>query len=303
MSTDKNRNGSSTNKSWAWMMLMVTVVFMLLLITTGIISIKGRDVLPENTDILFVVGKKPSFDIEDDEGKGWSSDRRIPIFKSEYVNGKGETTVVSQDGDRIFAPGTITEYVFTYVNEGNMAIAYQTDLNFVLSIDSIAVDATDFPVKVRLTNGNGEYLIGTETEYVQIKKATLNYHPGILGASSYENFTLEILWEYEGGNDELDTWLGDQAVDQNVTLNLNIRNYAEQASDPTQQGGTKYQGTDSEEYGGTTRYPWLILLMVCTALLIIYTAWLVIRQTKYKKPSSKKSSSKKTINKKPKKIK
>lgn len=292
MSTNKNRNGSSTNKSWAWIMLMVIVVFMLLLITTGVISLKGRDVLPENTDILFIVGKKPSFEIEDDEGKGWSSDRRIPIFKSEYVNGKGETTVVSSDGNRVFAPGTTSEYVFTYVNEGNMAIAYQTDLNFVLSIDSTAVDATDFPVKVRLSNSSGEYLIGTETEYVQIKKATLNYHPGILGASSYENFTLEILWEYEGGNDELDTWLGDHAVDQNVTLNLNIRNYAEQASDPTQQGGIKYQGTDSDEYGGTTRYPWLILLMVCTALLIIYTAWLVIRQTKHKKPSSNKPSKK-----------
>lgn len=273
-------------------MLMVVVVFMLVLITLGVISLKGSDILPENTDILFIVGKKPSFDIEDDEGKGWSADRRVPIFKSEYVNGKGESTVLSQNGNKVFAPGTSTKYIFTFRNEGNMAIVYQTDLNFVLSIDSTAVDATEFPVKVRLYNGNGEYIIGNETEYVQIKNATLDYHPGVLGATSYENYTLEILWEYEGGNDELDTWLGDHAVDQKVTLDLNIRTYAEESPDPTVQGGTKIEGSDGVEYGGTTRYPWLILLMVCTAILIIYSVWLLLKRKKHKQPKTKIKKSK-----------
>lgn len=268
--------GRTTHKSLAWIVLMVLVVFILILITIGIVALRVGNSLPENTDILFIVGKSPSFDIEDSEGKKWSTQKKVNIFKSEYVNGNNEATVVSQEGTKVFAPGTSTKYVFTLQNNGNMAVVYETDMLFTLTMGDEEMDSSEFPVKVRLHNDSGEYMIGSSTEYVQIKNATFEYHPGLLGANSYENYTLELYWAYEGGDDEMDTWLGNNSVGSDVVLSVTLQTYAEEAPDPTSLGGTKVE-TDNEEFGGTTRWLWFILLMVFTAILILYIIWLINR--------------------------
>ena len=99
----------------------------------------------------------------------------------------------------------------------------------------------------------------------------------MLGASSYETFTLELKWLFEGGNDELDTMYGDQSVEKGVSLRLGINTYAEQHIDPAAQGGTAIN-MDEEgniEYGGEVRWLWLILLFLNAGILIFYVSWLL----------------------------
>ena len=276
----KERMGESkqsTRKQWVYIMLMVNIVFILLLMTLGIIALRVGNTLPEGVDVLFIVGKNPSVDFEDsNEGGGkWKSGKNVDMFKAQYENGEGTPTVVSQDGTKLIAPGTKTTYRFTMNNDGNMAVDYFTDLDFVLKIGNETVTDYQFPLQVRLLNDRGEYLIGNENTYEQVAKASLDQYRSILGAKSFETFELQLIWLFEGGNDELDTLYGDLSAEKGVTLTLTINTTAEESLDPTAQGGTKMEVEGTEEYGGTIRWLWLVMLMVNTAIIVFYVAWLM----------------------------
>ena len=273
MATESSKKG--LRKQWVWIMLMVNIVFVLLLMTLGIIALRVGNTLPEGTDILFIVGKNPSVEVEDEDGVIWEAEKRVNMFSAQYLNGEGQATVVSQDGTKLIAPGVLTTYKFTMQNSGNMAVVYETDLDFILKIGDTKQKDYQFPLKVRLSNDRGEYVIGNEEEYVQVQHASLARHPGLLGANSYETFTLELYWEFEGGNDELDTLYGDLSAEKGVTLTLQINTYAEEHIDPTVQGGNKIEVEGTEEYGGTIRWLWLVMLFINTAILVFYIAWLM----------------------------
>ena len=130
MATEERVTNPSTRKQWVWIMLMVNIVFVLVLMTLGIFALRIGNTLPEGTDILFIVAKNPSAEVEDESGIVWEKHTNVDIFKTSYKNGNGEFTVVSNNGDKVFAPGTATSYKFTAQNSGNMAVDYTIDLNF-----------------------------------------------------------------------------------------------------------------------------------------------------------------------------
>ncbi len=279
MAEDKNVFASEnppkgSRKSWMWIMMFVNIVFILILMTVGIVALKVGNVLPNNTDILFIVGKNPSVEVED-EKESWKAQKNVDIFKASYKNEQGETTVISQDGTKVIAPGTQTTYKFTMYNSGNMAVVYQTDLDFTLKIGAEVQENYSFPLKVRLKNESGEILVGTENGYENVQDAMLNGYVSVLGANSYETFTLELVWDFEGGNDELDTLYGDLACEKGVYLTLGINTYAEEHFDPTAQGGNQIEVEGNIEYGGTFRWLWLIMLMLNVGILIFYISWLM----------------------------
>ncbi len=257
---------------------MVNIVFILILMTVGIVALRVGNYLPENTDILFVVGKNPSFEIEDSNKKSWESGTEVNIFSSEYKNGDNVTSVVSQDGTAVIAPGTRSVYKFGMYNNGNMAVVYETDIDFDLSIGGEGQGDYTFPLVVRLKTESGEYLLGGDNEWVNVNDAKLKRHVSTLGARSYEGFVLELLWEFEGGNDELDTMYGNASSEKGVNLTLGIGTYAEEHINPEAKGGTPIQldgDNSNSEYGGTFRWGWLLILIINAAILLFYVAWLL----------------------------
>lgn len=267
---------SFDRKSWVWIMLMVNIAFILVLMTIGIVALRVDNTLPENVDILFIVGKDPELVVDDDKN-AWTMGRDIDIFKASYQNGSGETTVASMDGTKVIAPGTETTYKFSMFNSGNMAVVYATDIDFSLKIGNEMADTSDFPLRVRMLNASGEYMIGSETEWVQVRDATLTQYDSQLGASSYETFELQLRWEFDGGDDALDTLYGDLAAEKGVTLKMSVNTYAVEHDDPKAQGGLAIDDShrNNQEYGGTVRWIWLTLLFVNTAVIIFYISWLM----------------------------
>ena len=276
-----NTAKQSSLNSWMWMMLMANVVFVLVLMTLGIMALKVGNALPDGVDILYVVGRDPSFENIDDDGKVWTNDTQVDIFSANHVNGEGVTTVVSQDGTKVIAPGTLSTYRFGAYNNGNMAIMYQTDVDFTFRLAGEEQEQYEFPLSVRLRTEQGKYLIGGENRWIPVDEAVATNHVSVLGAGCYEEFTLELLWAFEGGNDELDTMYGNMAVEGGVELTFGINTYAEEHIDPSAKGGTPINpeaNNDKQEYGGEVRWFWLILLMVNTGILIFYLSFLITRR-------------------------
>lgn len=278
---DKNlKNPKEERRSWVWIMFIVNMVFILLLMLLGIIALRVGNYLPEGTDILFIVGKNPSVEIGDSEHHSWESVKNVNIFQADYQNEEGTTTIISQDGTKVVAPGMETSYIFTMYNNGNMAVVYETDIDFNLKIGGIDQQEYTFPLAVRLLTESGDYLIGSSDEWINVNDAKISKHVSVLGANSYENFTLQLQWKFDSGNDELDTMLGDQSVEEGVALTLGINTYAEEHLDPTAKGGISISGQSSQEYGGTIRWLWLVLLFINTSVLIFYIGWLLNKKIK-----------------------
>ncbi len=275
----KKRKSSDEKRAWIWIMLLVNIILFLLFMLLGIVALKVGNYLPEDTDIIYIVGKDPSVDEED----VWESGKEVTIFKAYYVNGKGETTVVSQDGTKLIAPGTQSTYKFTMYNNGNMAVVYEIDLDFELKIGDKIQNEFVFPLKARLSTENGYYLIGDETEWVNVADATLSKHVSVLGARSYETFVLELLWEFDGGNDALDTMYGDTAAEKGVTLTLGINTYAEEHIDPAATGGTRVDISEQSEHIGELHVLWIILLLLIAIILVCYILWFIGHQIEKKR--------------------
>ena len=275
----KKRKSSDEKRAWIWIMLLVNIILFLLFMLLGIVALKVGNYLPEDTDIIYIVGKDPSVDEED----VWESGKEVTIFKAYYVNGKGETTVVSQDGTKLIAPGTQSTYKFTMYNNGNMAVVYEIDLDFELKIGDKIQNEFVFPLKARLSTENGYYLIGDETEWVNVADATLSKHVSVLGARSYETFVLELLWEFDGGNDALDTMYGDTSSEKGVTLTLGINTYAEEHIDPAATGGTRVDISEKSEHIGELHVLWIILLLLIAIILVCYILWFIGHQIEKKR--------------------
>ena len=278
---ENNKIKSSDEKrAWIWIMLFVVIILFLLLMLLGIIALKVGHYLPEDTDIIYIVGKDPS--VEEGDEDIWESGKEVTIFKTNYVNGEGETTVVSQDGTKLIAPGTQSTYKFTMYNNGNMAVVYEIDLDFILKIGDKIQNEVLFPLKARLLIENGCYLIGDETEWVNVADATLSKHVSVLGARSYETFVLELLWEFDGGNDALDTMYGDASAEKGVKLTLGINTYAEEHIDPAATGGTRVDISEKSERI-EQRVLWIIILLLIAVIIVGYILWFIGHQIEKKR--------------------
>ncbi len=269
-----SRRSSGGGLKTIWILAVALFTILLLLLTVGIISLRIENTLPDGKDIYFLVPRNPESHFEDTDGV-WEEHNLVNIFSSTYTNGENEMTVVSQDGDKVFAPGQNAIYSFCMVNGGNMAVRYDFQFSFVLKIAGKEANASSFPIAIRLTDTNGKYLVGAEEKGLSIPAGVAAAADGVLGASSYEQFTLNLEWEFEG-NDELDTLLGNEATKSDIELTFTIDSYAEEHEDSRAQGGVWVSETSYEDYefGGQIRWEWfailLALLAICTLYLIIF---------------------------------
>ena len=265
-----------SRKAWVWIMLMVNIVFLLLLMTLGIIALRAGNYLPE-TDIVFIVGKKTDVAVGDGEKPRWEANEEITVFETHYANGDNRITVESSDGEALIAPGTNMEYQFTMCNNSNVAVLYEIDLDMLVKLGG-EVQGKELeealPLQVRLTTGSGEYLIGEKDRFVRLSDALVVKKRLVLGAESFDTFTLELAWAYEG-DDQNDTHLGDLSAEKNLTLSLDIDTFAEEHPDPEAVGGVKIDAKKETEIGGSIRWVWMLLLMINTAVMIFYVSFLM----------------------------
>ena len=262
-------------KAWVWIMLMVNIVFLLMLMTLGIIALRVGNYLPE-TDIVFVVGKDTSVTVGSEDKAAWEGKEKLKIFSTSHKNDKGEVTVESSDSSNVIAPGTESVYEFTMYNNSNIAVFYEVDFDFLIEVGGIKQSDDEekrFPLELRMRTKTDDFVIGSENEYVPIYDACLLGHRRVLGAESYETFVVDLRWKFDG-DDITDTELGDLSAEKGVMAFLSIDTYAEEHIDPAVVGGTRIHD-EKTEIGGSIRWMWLLLLMVNTAVIIFYVSWLM----------------------------
>lgn len=161
----------------------------------------------------------PSFKVVDAD-KTWEAVNDINIFKIAYDNVTGDITVDGV-GDKVIAPGTSNSYYFELVNDGDCGVDYSVIMNATLSNN-----VTSIPVEVKLSDYTGRYLVGSETTWNDVLDIKDIKEEGQLSSGNKMRYNFSWQWPFESGNDEYDTFLGNLAVNEDITLTITINTLA-----------------------------------------------------------------------------
>lgn len=200
----------------------------------------------------------PSLIVYDDQ-QVWSTKTEIELFRMEYENGEEKVTVLSDNKENLIAPGTENSYTFRLKNTGNVSLNYSVMMKAYIS-DNV----THIPVEVRMRDFNGNYCIGDEDSYAPVLELDGLQDHNTLAAGHYAYYTLEWLWPYEWGNDEYDTYLGNLAVGEPVTLTIEIHTLSTMCDDPNHPGGL--MPSTGDEFQPVL---WITLAVVAAAGIVL----------------------------------
>lgn len=261
-----------------WVMVLVTAA--LLLATGGVLALRLGGYLPSDADVIFLVPRDPSFDAND-ALQDWSEKSKIDIFSASYSNAKGETVVESATGEGIVAPGVENHYQFYIKNDGNVALDYQILLRPAITVSGLMLPNESFPIEVRIRNQSGDYLVGSEEQWVNLWQMDEVADEGILGKNSYYSYILEWKWLYDAGQDELDTMLGSLSAEEKVEFRLDITSMAQESLDSNATGGLP-TGNNTPLPGSLNPIPLIVLICLTLASLILLICLIHLRMKKRK---------------------
>ncbi len=223
----------------------------------GYVGEDGQFIFPENTAVLPKVPaalmafrpldtSRPGLEYESGDAV-WNGLTNVELFNISYENGEGKITVDGGD-TKVVAPGTYGSYSFTLDNPGEFALEYSLDLSAFWGFSQCEI-----PIKVRFRTAEGDYAVGSADSYEDVINLNGYMCDSTLGAGRQHTYVLEWEWAFEG-DDEYDTFLGNVALEQEVTLTIQIETNAKQSTDPDNSSGDlPVTGDDSS----TLR--WLIL--------------------------------------------
>lgn len=218
--------------------------------------------------------KKPDFEAGDEQ-KVWSTDTKVEIFRVSYVNGEQVITVNSDNGDKLIAPGTENSYTFKLKNNGDAALDYTVKVDAYFTPGDIKI-----PITARINRYDGKWIAGNEEKYVNVSELDTAEDKETLGAGKYTYYTLDWIWPFESGNDELDTTLGNLATEQDLVFTVVITTEAAESSDPNinrglilpHAGGTHTGGphTGDPHTGDDSSLILWVILAIVSFVLIFY---------------------------------
>jgi len=182
-----------------------------------------RTVAPVNVTYCAPVADT-RFTVSDDRTV-WGTNTQVDIFKSEYEDGNHNIVVAGANGDKVIAPGTENAYTFKLRND------FTSPLNYTVAVKAyVNPDGVEIPVVCRLSRYDGHWVAGSDSQWLSIPDFDGARDVDVLAATSYVTYTLDWQWPYEG-DDAADTALAERAMEEDVTLTIEIITTAEWSPD------------------------------------------------------------------------
>lgn len=175
---------------------------------------KIRSSAPNQSGIVY----NGIFEVTDDKQK-WDSETRVDLFKSSY------SSVESSQGDKLIAPGTSNYYDFTLENNGNVPFDYEISIEVnAFPYENEAV--SKLPLEWRLVGEDGADVSGWQT----YTNSTGILSAGTLDTFRKQDYTIEWRWQFERGDDEYDTYIGNLSAQSPVEVDATIYVRSEQSA-------------------------------------------------------------------------
>ena len=165
--------------------------------------------------------------IEDNGQKHWEKETSLNLFSNSDFGGQ-----------KLIAPGSSGSYQFTVCNSAGFPMEYK--------IEAKGTNQRDVPLYIRLHEKDGQYLIGSGTEWVDLRENVTE----LRDLAQDEKHTYILEWKWETRSDADDTDIGIDARGY-VDCTIKLCVYAEQKAE-NEQGGNGGNGSGS---GGSSVSP------------------------------------------------
>lgn len=213
---------------------------------------------------------KPNMQVWDKD-KVWAGETEVEIFKlaydkddnTVYFDSGSPFSVISSTPDKVVAPGTGNTYEFFLENTGNVPLDYTVKVEAWFGDEDDASDDIIIPIYANLKTLEDKYLLGSASAKAPIILLDGIENRGSVGVNKVIPYSLEWEWPFEL-NDEYDTWLGNLAVDQDITLTIRITTQASYSADPNTDDGIPKTGDESQVliFGGLMAASGMMLIIL-----------------------------------------
>ena len=216
--------------------------------------------------------------IVSDENKIWGTETEVEIFKVAYENGEGIVTAKSFNGEKIVAPGTENSYTFKLKNNGTEGLTY------TLNVDAYITPGDEMiPIEARLSRYDEKWIVGGPDEWVGVPVLDTASDEASLSPGRYAYYTLDWRWPFESGNDEYDTYLGNLAEEEDITITIVISTTA--VMDPEGEGDEGLVPPDTGD--NSILSLWISLAVGAAVFLIIILVYKIKEEKRSKTEASK----------------
>lgn len=190
-------------------------------------------------------------------------DTELELFSVEYENSTGEITVRGMDGEKVVAPGTNVDYTVRLRNRDNVAIDYE------LCPTAKFTTEHEIPILVRLLDNDEKYIAGSAKKWIKVIELNGIKSEGTLRRGESAEYTFQWKWPFESGDDIYDTFLGNEAIEEDIGIEVTLTVHAWANTDMDVNGGFFPSGR------GRLVINLIIFLLLLTAiiLLIIYNRY------------------------------
>ena len=195
-------------------------------------------------------------------------ERKLELFSVAYNNRSGEITVNGADGEKVIAPGTSVDYTIRLRNRDKTAIDYDLVPNVKFTSEH------ELPVLVRMLNTNDEYIVGDAKTWVPIEEMNALTESATLTRGESAEYLFQWKWDFESGDDEYDTFLGNEVANIDIGLSVEFSLNAEANTDVKINGGFMGSGL------GDTVFTSAFILLLLAAIILLIVALVKKRKNK-----------------------
>ncbi len=218
---------TSSRKNTIW--TVVAVLFLAVLLTSALsLNVFFSETSNSQADsVIYVSDNAPALadaDVSADEvvlsdnPNAWTNTAQVDIFDH---NDDAVKTDGTGSADDVIAPGTENTYTYSLLNE------LDSQLEYTMVVSAANDTEYEIPVQVQLLDGNGNSISGDWLYLSEFADVTDN---GTISASSDVTYSIRWKWDFEGDNadsDVYDTYLGDTAVNEEISCHIDIKIVAE----------------------------------------------------------------------------
>ena len=147
-------------------------------------------------------------------------DQSLDIFSAEYLSSTGEVIISGAYGDKVIAPGANVDYTIRIRNSDKTAIDYE-----IIPKASYTSDYK-IPILIRMIDGDGNYVIGDAKTWVAVEDIKDISDNKTLVKGETEEYVFQWKWDFESGNDSLDTELGNAAATDTIGVKIDAAIHA-----------------------------------------------------------------------------
>ena len=158
----------------------------------------------------------------------WSNTAQVDIFKHNDSHVKSDGT---GSANNVVAPGTANDYIFSLQNSRDFNVKYT--LNITGGNDS----DYEIPIQLKILDNHGSSLTGDD--WVKLSDFDKVSDIGTISPKSDKQYVIRWKWNFENGSDDYDTYLGNTAVNEEITCHINIGVISEYYGDNTDTDSSK----------------------------------------------------------------